>query len=310
MRWAAIMGGGAKGVWALKVLSDIEAAEGPFDGYSGESIGAIAAVVAGTAGARDGLEEWLDRVGPREIYRGGGLVEKIAVALGKRNGVFDLGPGLETTRAIVAGRRIREGVRVTVTISDLLEGEFIEVDCRSDSSPDDVVAAAYRSCLVPVAHGAALDLIASGRKVPRWADGGVLATTPLEPAFRAGADEVVVVMLSNVGPERIRPEKLKSPLVQAGRAVDLMRHRLLLADLTLADRINRHPLPELGERRIKIRLFRPRSWLGEWMDFSREANVGRLAVQAEEISIEQACQAFRWRRVVRAGEYSAARWPV
>ena len=261
-----LAGGGANGeAAACQVERMTKAGAGPWSVYSGESIGAANAYLIALGGAADVASEWRG-IYQQAIYRGGGFLDKVAVAIGKREGIYDMSPSIATIAKLANGRRLPAGLRVIVNVTDLKTGAMVENVLTRDTIPSSCVELVYQSCLVPIAHGA---------RDGRWADGGISATAPLGPVVAAGASDVDVVLLDQIGYAPWSPTP--KALDQGGRAIDILRDNAFFNDLQgtiLRNKIAAGPVGH-GFRKVSATFHIPITPLPDWMDFSPRAKAVR-----------------------------------
>lgn len=281
-RALVISGGGLNGLAGLAQASRLSGIDGRhYDIYTGESIGAVCAFMLPLMGAQNAMAYWMREIKAANVYKGGGWLDWVKALAGWRDGAWDMTPSLDTIRHAAKGMTWPADVTSVVTVTDLAAGRLTETEITSASDLNAVARDVWRSCLVPLAHNT------DGR----LADGGVMATAPLAPAIKRGAQAIDVIMLSPMVPEP-RPEMDRAKARdKAGRAVDLLRRRLLWADLELARRVNQAPAK--GERVIDVTIYQPMSKLPGWMDASYDANVRRLEARFKRQTLGEAVDDFR-----------------
>lgn len=227
--------------------------------FTGDSIGAVLAYLIALEGSPAKVDEIWDTLERRDFYSGGSWLDKLAVALGKRRGLYDMRPSLETLTELVRGRHLPHGVIVVVTTADLKWGIRREVVLTDVVPPERCIEAVYHSTLVPLAHGA---------DGGRWADGGIYGGPPVAPAVRAGAEHVELFLLNRLGPA-YAPWNGGAPLDEAARSISMMREALIARDLESTYARNRYP--QAGDRSITARVWEPLDGLPDWMDASKYA---------------------------------------
>jgi predicted acylesterase/phospholipase RssA len=256
-------GGGSKGGYAVRMALRLVAAGRTYQVLSGESIGAVNAYLAGVLGFSELAGLW-PKIEARDIYRGGGGAEKAATIVGWRSGFYDMSPCYDTLRRAIRDpktgglRRIRPGVTVVVTVTDLATGAMLEHRLDENTPPDSCIQCVMDSCLVPMAHGA---------RDNRWADGGVSASAPLGPVVRAGAEHADVILLDRLGVDPWQPSPKATH--QAARAIELLREGVFWRDVDATVTRNRLAvLGDAGYKRIEATFYDPQGKLHDWMDWS------------------------------------------
>lgn len=277
-------GGGARGAAGARQALRLYSAGDRWILFSGESIGAVNAFGLAILGAVELCRVWSQDLGPDDIYRGGSWIDKLATLLGRRRGIYDMSPSLETLRQIALTRRIPEGQMVISTVCDLQTGARIDNLLTSETPTGSCVEKVFESTLVPLAHGA---------RAGRWADGGISSTAPLAPVIRQGAEAIDVILLAPLTLDRWLPHG--SAIDEAGRAVDILRRNLFYSDLELAALVNREPGP--GKRFIPITIWIPIDSLAPWMDFSREAILQNMEARFRPATLEEAVQEIKAARL-------------
>ena len=288
-RAIVVSGGGANGLAALAQMVRIQKSGRSWSIWSGESIGAACSYFGAIMGPGAALNQWTRTIRDRDIYRGGSWFDKALVAIGKRRGIYDMAPALDTIKRLAAGRTVPDGQAVIATVTDLQAGILRAHHISKATAPAIAAEQVWRSCLVPVAHGA---------DKGRYADGGVMATAPMGPAITLGAREIDVILLNPIGvDDRFAPNPKGSALAEAGRSIELLRDTLLFRDLELAERINVAPSAIYGERNIPITIYEPEDSLGPWMDFGADANEKRLTTPFRRLTLTEAVE--KWREHIR-----------
>jgi predicted acylesterase/phospholipase RssA len=269
-RALVLQGGGMKGGAQAVQLERLELERGaPWDParphYSiltGDSIGAVNAYLYALGGAAGLVRFWFS-VKKGDIMRGGGPIEKAATVAGIREGFWDMTPGLHTIQRLAAGRRIPEGVKVVVSTVDECWGTVTNHVLTSELPAEVCTELVYRSCLVPLAHGA---------RHGRWVDGGVGAAVPIDPAIAAGADHLHVILLDRAGVDYWAPTK--KAIAQAGRAIEILRDQLFWEALLRVANYNdtAQTNPASGLRVIDLDFDEIASPLNDWMTLGPEAH--------------------------------------
>ena len=242
--------------------------------YSGDSIGAVLAYLNAIDDPAT-VDGYWDQMSAKDLYRGGSWLDKALTLAGRRRGIYDMRPSLDTLRELVRGRRIRPGVTVAVTTADLRYSVRRVVHLTAKTPADECIRWVYRSTLVPVAHGADEN---------RWADGGVYGAAPIAPVVDLGADHVDVYLLNPIGVSGRWDGG--NAISEASRAVDSMREALIARDLEATHARNVLPLP--GDRDISITVHEPLSALPGWMDASKPALSLRRAIKWQALTLNEA----------------------
>jgi predicted acylesterase/phospholipase RssA len=265
-----LQGGGMKGGAQAVHMERLELERGvPWDArkpfytiLTGDSIGAVNAYLYALGGAAELVRFWFN-VKRSDLMKGGGAFEKATTVAGLRQGFWDMTPGLRTIQRLAAGRRIPEGVQVVVSTVDECWGNVTHNVLTSELPAEVCTELVYRSCLVPLAHGA---------RHGRWVDGGVGAAVPIDPAIKAGAEHIHVILLDRAGVDYWVPSKKAIP--QAGRAIEILRDQLFWESLLRVATYNEVARldPHSGLRVITLDFDEIASPLNDWMTLGPEAN--------------------------------------
>jgi predicted acylesterase/phospholipase RssA len=266
----SLQGGGMKGGAQAVHMERLEAERGvpwsrekPFYRIlTGDSIGAVNAYLYALGGSAELVRFWFS-VKRSDIMRGGGPIEKGATVAGIREGFWDMTPGLRTIERLAAGRRIPEGVKVVVSTVDECWGNVVNHVLTSELPAEVCCELVYRSCLVPLAHGA---------RHGRWVDGGVGAAVPIDPAIKEGAEHIHVILLDRAGVDYWAPTK--KAIAQAGRAIEILRDQLFWEAIQRVATYNEIARldPNSRLRIITLDFDEIASPLNDWMHLGPEAH--------------------------------------
>jgi NTE family protein len=260
---AVFMGGGFNGEASAHEWARLWASGFRTTLASGESIGAVNAYCA-MAMSPDALLGLWSGLDGKQVFRGGGGLDKVLTAAGLAQGVFDMRPALEFLRALVSRYRLPLGCEVVATKTNLRTGALIERTITRGTPPETAARWIWRSCLVPFAH----------QTDGVWCDGGVSASAPLGPVVSRGASEVEVILLDTPGTNHWVPQK--GAVSKAGRAITILRENLFYEDVQ--NTLLRNDLAALNDPRFRLIngtfrvLARP---LPDFMDLSPEARRAR-----------------------------------
>lgn len=190
-RALVLSGGGGRGAYECGVYRYLEEAGLLPDILVGTSIGAInAAAIASGADAAELETAWL-ATRTRDIHR--------FWRLRPWQSIYDTSPWRRTLHTFIDFDALGDtDKRLLITATEIETGQLRVFDNREVAlTPDHILA----SCSIP--------LVYPWTKVDdrHYWDGAVMANTPLAGAIDAGADEILVVLLSPVGEERIEPPR-------------------------------------------------------------------------------------------------------
>ncbi len=220
-RALVLSGGGGRGAYACGVYRYLEEAGFVPDILVGTSIGAlnVAAIASGKSASE--LERlWLE-TRTRDIQR--------FWRPPPWRSIYDTSPWRKTICRFVDFERLnRSRQHVFICATAVEDGDLHIFDNRKDMlTPDHILA----SCSIPVVY----PWTRIG-DVHYW-DGAVMVNTPLGVAANAGAEEVVVVLLSSVG---VRRQALpRRPWEALATVLDLALSATFEFDLKQLERINR-----------------------------------------------------------------------
>jgi NTE family protein len=188
VRTAAVVlsGGGAKTAAHLGACRALKEAGFEPTWYVGTSMGAVMAAGLASAVGNDELLERLAEGGPRGVVRDP-LTPVAGLFL---RSLLKPAPLRAAIEAIVPARRFSDlTVPLTVTTVDLDSGELVLFGSGAADAP--LVDALCASCALPLYYP---PVVLNGR---RYADGGLRAVVPLEPAAEL---DVELVLAVDVGP--------------------------------------------------------------------------------------------------------------
>jgi NTE family protein len=188
VRTAAVVlsGGGAKTAAHLGACRALKEAGFEPAWYVGTSMGAVMAAGLASAVGNDELLERLAEGGPRGVVRDP-LTPVAGLFL---RSLLKPAPLRAAIEAIVPARRFSDlTVPLTVTTVDLDSGELVLFGSGAADAP--LVDALCASCALPLYYP---PVVLNGR---RYADGGLRAVVPLEPAAEL---DVELVLAVDVGP--------------------------------------------------------------------------------------------------------------
>jgi len=186
-RALVLSGGGGRGAYACGVYKYLEEVGLVPDILVGTSIGAInAAAIASGKSALELEQEWL-RTRTPDIQR--------FWRLRPWRGLYDTTPWRRTLQRFIDFDRLaRTDKRVLITATEVEAGDLRVFDSQEVTlTPDHILA----SCSIPLVY----PWTRIG-EAHYW-DGAVLANTPLRVAIDAGADDILVVLLTPIGERRI-----------------------------------------------------------------------------------------------------------
>jgi NTE family protein len=226
----------------------------------GTSIGAInAAAIASGRGAEELEAAWL-RTRTRDIQR--------FWRWRPWRSIYDTSPWRETLEHFVDFDGLgRTEKRVLVTATEIETGQLRTFDSRETTLTRDHILA---SCSIP--------LVYPWTRVGdyHYWDGAVMANTPLAGAIDAGADEIVVVLLSPIGEREIEPPRW--PWKALTVILDLALSATYENDIRQLETVNRLVAAELDgkHRRVACRVVTP----------SRETGLLRIVRYEPRVSRE------------------------
>ncbi|HHS97192.1 MAG TPA: patatin-like phospholipase family protein [Chloroflexi bacterium] len=220
-RALVLSGGGGRGAYECGVYKYLEEIGWEPDILVGTSIGAVnAASIASGKEARDLERAWLE-TRTRDIQR--------FWRLRPWRSIYDTTPWRRTLyRFIDFDRLAQTEKRVLITATEIESGDLRVFDNREVVlTPDHILA----SCSIPVVY--------PWTRVgdAHYWDGAVMANTPLRLAVDAGAEELVVVLLSPVGVRRIPVPR--QPWEALAVVLDMALCATFEHDLRQLERVNR-----------------------------------------------------------------------
>ncbi|MGD1996034.1 MAG: patatin-like phospholipase family protein [Anaerolineae bacterium] len=255
-----LSGGGGRGAYECGVYKYLEEADRVPDILVGTSIGAINAAAIASGKSASELEEAWVRTRTGDIQR--------FWRLRPWRAIYDTSPWYETIHRFVDFDSLAStDKRLLITATEVETGDLCVFDSHEiDLTPDHVIA----SCSIP--------LVYPWTKVGdyHYWDGAVMANTPLAAAIDAGADDIVVVLLSPVGERRIPPPRW--PWEAFTVMLDLALSATFENDLKQLENVNRLVEAQLDDehRPINCRVVTP----------SRETGLLRIVRYEPEISRE------------------------
>lgn len=198
-----LSGGGGRGAYQVGVWRRLQEVGWQPDVVCGTSIGAINGALIGSGWDAERLEafwESLDRKRAFRVSLWRRFKYRISRLLGRHPNfpaLLDNGPLRQTLSEAIDVRRLQDDQpSVTVAATNVCRAR-LEYFSGEQLSVDHVVA----SCSIPVVFPwCEID----GELY--W-DGGVMANTPIFPALRAGATEILVVLLAPLAGEPVAPPK-------------------------------------------------------------------------------------------------------
>ncbi len=229
-RALVLSGGGGRGAYECGVYKYLEEADLLPDILVGTSIGAInaAAIASGRSAAELGAA-WL-ATRTKDIQR--------FWRVRPWRSIYDTSPWRKTLhRFIDFDALARTDKRVLIAATEIETGQLRIFDNRETTfTPDHILA----SCSIP--------LVYPWTRVAghHYWDGAVMANTPLGGAIDAGANEILVVLLSPIGERRIEPPRW--PWQALTVMLDLALSATFENDYKQLENINRLVLAQLDEK--------------------------------------------------------------
>ncbi len=190
-RALVLSGGGGRGAYACGVYKYLEEIGWAPHILVGTSIGALnAAAIASGKSAAELERLWLD-TRTRDMQR--------FWRLRPWNALYDTAPWRRTLHRFIDFDRLNRGDRhVLIAATSVEDGDLHIFDNREMAlTPDHIIA----SSSIPVVYP-----WTQIGDTHYW-DGAVMANTPMGVAANAGADEIVVVLLSSIGERRKAPPR-------------------------------------------------------------------------------------------------------
>jgi NTE family protein len=262
-RALVLSGGGGRGAYECGVYKYLEEAGLDVDILVGTSIGAItAAAIASGRSAAELEAAWL-QTRSRDIQR--------FLRLRPWRSIFDTTPWYRTLRRFIDFNRLAETDKHLLITATEVEGGALHVfDNRQIAiTPAHIIA----SCSVP--------LVYPWTRVGRshfW-DGAVMANTPLASAIDAGADEVLVVLLSPVGARRIQLPRWPWD------AIAVMLDMFLIAtfenDIKQLERVNKLVMAGMdsGHRQVRCHVIAPQEAMSALRIFHYDPAVSKGLIE-------------------------------
>jgi len=271
-RGLVLSGGGAKGAWQVGALQRLVEGDAAYGVVTGTSVGALNAAalaqyrVGEEAKAVAGLRAlWLGIRGNRSIYKRWwwGLLGRLPVVLpswlGGKTSMYSTDPlwnlivkNLDPIAVLASGRELRVGAVDLITGSSHQWDQGDVFELRHAVLASAAVPVAFPP--VPIGYGL-------------YTDDGVREVTPVESAILAGATEIDVLMCSPSTPEPSRP---RTGVDVGIRSLEAAIFEIEYWDLKVVELYNRlaktGSAPDKAE--IKVRVLRPKSSLGDPLDFS------------------------------------------
>jgi len=234
-RALVLSGGGGRGAYECGVCKYLEEAGLLPDILVGTSIGAInAAAIASGRSAAELEATWLT-TRTRDMQR--------FWRLRPWRAVYDTSPWRKTLhRFIDFDALARTDKRLLIAATEIETGQLRIFDNQEMSlTPDHILA----SCSIP--------LVYPWTKVGdcHYWDGAVMANTPLVGAIDAGADDILVVLLSPVGEQRIKLPRW--PWHALAVILDLALSATFENDFKQLENVNRLVMAQLDEKHRHVR---------------------------------------------------------
>jgi len=234
-RALVLSGGGGRGAYECGVYKYLEEAGFVPDILVGTSIGAInAAAIASGRRAAELEAAWLEtRTGDvQRFWR-----------LRPWRAIYDTSPWRRTLHRFIDFSTLpRTGKRLLITATEIETGQLRIFDNQKMLlTPDHILA----SCSIP--------LVYPWTKVGgyHYWDGAVMANTPLAGAIDAGAEEILVVLLSPVGERHIEPPRW--PWHAFAVMLDLALSATFENDVRQLENVNRLVMAQLDEKHRHVR---------------------------------------------------------
>ena len=259
-RALVLSGGGGRGAYECGVYKYLEEVGLVPDVLVGTSIGAInAAAIASGRGAEALEAAWL-RTRTRDIQR--------FWRWGPWRSIYDTSPWRETLEDFVDFEGLgRTEKRLLVTATEIETGQLRTFDNRETTLTVDHILA---SCSIPLVYP-----WTQVGEYHYW-DGAVMANTPLAGAIDAGADEILVVLLSPFGEREIEPPRW--PWKALTVILDLALSATYENDIRQLETVNRLVAAEVDgkHRHVECRVVTP----------SRETSLLRIIRYEPRVSRE------------------------
>ena len=234
-RAVVFSGGGGRGAYECGVYKYLEEADLAPDILVGTSIGAVnAAAIASGKSAADLERAWLDtRTGDiQRFWR-----------LRRWGAIFDTSPWYRTLQRFIDFDNLSASdKRLMITATEVETGSLRVFDNQhTDLTPAHIIA----SCSIP--------LVYPWTKIDgyHYWDGAVMANTPLAGAIDAGAEEVLVVLLSPVGAQQITAPRW--PWDAFAVMLELAMSATFENDVKQLENVNRLVAAQLDEKHRAVR---------------------------------------------------------
>jgi len=224
-----LSGGGGRGAYECGVYKYLEAIGYEPDILVGTSIGAInAAAIASGRSAAELEEAWLSTQ-TSDVHR--------FWRLKPWRSLYDTTPWRQTLRRYIDFDALPQtDNRLLIAATELETGDLRFFDNREqDLTPDHILASSSIPLVYPWTE-------VNGRHY--W-DGAVMANTPMAGAIDAGADEIIVVLLSPIGEREIEPPR--SPWHALTVILDLALSATFENDAKQIDAVNRLVMANLDD---------------------------------------------------------------
>lgn len=241
IRALVLSGGGGRGAYECGVYKYLEEVGWLPDILVGTSIGAInAAAIASGRRAAELEAAWL-ATRTRDVQR--------FWRLRPWHSIYDTSPWRKTLHEYINFDALaRTDKRLLIAATELETGELRIFDNRETTlTPDHILA----SCSIP--------LVYPWTKVGdyHYWDGAVMANTPLAGAIDAGADEILVVLLSPIGERHMEPPRW--PLRAITVMLDLALSATYENDIKQLESVNQLVAARLDDRHriVKCQVIAP-----------------------------------------------------
>jgi len=233
-RALVLSGGGGRGAYECGVYKYLEEIGYEPDILVGTSIGAInAAAIASNRSAAELEEIWLE-TRTRDVQR--------FWRLRPWRSIYDTTPWRKTLhRYIDFDALARSDKHLLIAATELETGQLRIFDNQETRlTPDHILA----SCSIP--------LVYPWTKVEdyHYWDGAVMANTPLAGAIDAGADEILVVLLSPIGERNIQPPRW--PWHALTVMLDLALSATFENDLKQLENVNRLVAAQIDDKHRQV----------------------------------------------------------
>ena len=234
-RALVLSGGGGRGAYECGVFKYLEQVDLVPDILVGTSIGAInAAAIASGRSSAELEQSWLT-TRTRDIQR--------FWRLRPWRAIYDTSPWYRTLRRFIDFDQLADtGKRLLITATEVETGELRVFDNHAIGlTPNHIMA----SCSIP--------LVYPWTRIGdyHYWDGAVMANTPLAAAIDAGADEILVVLLSPIGERRISPPK--RPWQALTVVLDLALSATFENDIRQLENVNRLVEAEIDTKHRSVR---------------------------------------------------------